>query len=151
MNNKELIETVLKGIADDLVADQASKGIRASGRSARSLKPEANENEGSLKGSDYFYYQINGRRPGPVKDGIKTMLEWIKAKGITPKDPKTSLRSLAFLFMRKVSQRGNDIFQGKRPGLERDEIKMKWKKNLVDMFKENLKKEIYGAANSAKA
>ena len=144
MTNRALIETVLKGIAHDIAQDMSAKNLTASGKSARSLKPVIlDDNEGQLKGAAHIYFQIHGRQPGPFKDGIKTMLKWIKDKGIQPNDSKTSLKSLAYLFARKISQRGNDIYLRKRKGLETKEIYSKWKKILVEMFKENLKKEIH--------
>jgi hypothetical protein len=144
VNNRELIETILEGIAEDMVKDQSSKGIRASGKSAESFQIDAADQQGGLKGSSYFRFQFDGkgRGPGPFKDGVKTMLEWIKQKGITPHDPKTSLESLAFLFARKISQRGNDIFAKKREGIAVNEIVEKWKKILLEQYSKNLKAEI---------
>lgn len=148
MTNKALIESILKGIAEDIVKDQSAKKLYASGKSARSLQAIADDNEGQLKGSSHFYFQIYGRKPGPFKNGIATMLKWIKDKGIQPRDPNTSLKSLAFLFARKVSQHGNDIFQGKRQGLGVREIYKKWTRIFVDQFRENIKKEINGVLNT---
>jgi hypothetical protein len=48
--------------------------------------------------------------------------QWIRDKGITPNNPKTTIKQLAFLFNRKMATRGTDIFIGKRSGLSFDQI-----------------------------
>jgi hypothetical protein len=145
MNNRELIQEILNGIADDIRKEQIAKGLRASGKSAAALTPMTGENVGSLKAPGHIVFTIKGRKPGPFKDGVKTMLEWIEQKGITPNDDRTSLRSLAFLFARKISQRGNDLFLGQREGLGLADIVAKWKQVFVSKFKENLKQYVHGA------
>jgi len=149
MNCKDLIDSILKGVSADVVKDQISKGIRASGKSADSLKTESEAAEGDLKGSAHIYFQIHGRKPGPFRDGIKTIMAWLEDKGIKPID--ISLKSLAFLIVRKIQQRGNDIFMGRRPALAFSEIVTKWKKILVERFIQQLKQEVHGAISSGKA
>ena len=152
MKYVNVIEAVLEGIAEDLIRDQQKKGMRASGKSAESFRIDIDEEEGKLYAASHWYWQINGRKPGPFKDGIETMLEWIKRKGIRPRDPKTSLRSLAFLFARKIQQQGNDIFLKKRPGIDFVNITLKWKiigkQRISELVRENIKKQIYGAGDN---
>lgn len=142
MNRKELIDFILKGIAEDLKKEQRDKGLVASGKSAAAITIEATDSGGSID-APAFHFQITGRKAGPFKDGIKTMMEWIKHKGITPKDPKTSIRSLAFLFARKISQKGNDIYLRKRKGIEFKGIVEKWrevgKEKYIEYIKELFK------------
>ena len=117
MNFTRPISKLLDEVKKSYIEDQAAKGIRSSGASAKSLKTHPKPTGGTLTGSAYFYQQMHGRKPGkfpPVSD----ILEWIKTKGITPKDSRTSIKSLAFLFARKIAERGTDIFQKKRPTLD---------------------------------
>jgi hypothetical protein len=150
----EVLETVLEGIAEDMIRDQQAKKMRASGKSAESFRIEMTEDTGELHAAAHWYWQINGRQPGPFKDGIQTMLEWIQDKGIKPRDEKTTLKQLAFLFARKIQEQGNDIFLGKRPGIDFVNIVLKWKQigkeKIKELIKKQIKDEIYGAYNSNK-
>jgi hypothetical protein len=133
MAGQQSIETLLNGVRDAYVEDQRAKGIRSSGKSAQSLKIRTDENSGVLTGAKYFYQQKYGRKPGrfpPIDD----ILDWIRAKGITPRDTKTTERQLAFLFARKIAESGTDIFEGKRPALAvEDKIK-----ELLAVFAKNM-------------
>lgn len=117
MNYTKSISKLLTEIKKAYIADQEAKGIRSSGASAKSLRTKANPTSGTLTGSAYFYQQMHGRRPGKFPP-ISEILEWIKIKGITPRDSSTSIKSLAFLFARKIAQSGTDIYQKKRPALD---------------------------------
>lgn len=131
------ISTLLNGVRQAYIDDQKAKGIRSSGKSAESLRPEVTENSGTLYGAKYFYQQKHGRRPGKFPP-IDDILNWIRAKGITPRDPKTSERSLAFLFARKIAEKGTDIYEGKRPALDVEEkVKV-----LVEQFRKSLTQDI---------
>lgn len=154
MTYLETIETVLEGIAEDMIKDQSSKGMRASGKSAESFEIKMSESGGDLYGAAHWYWQINGRRPGPFKDGIEKMLDWIKRKGITPRDKNTTLRQLAFLFARKITERGNDIYLKKRPGIAFKEIVHRWKgiakQRLGLSLKEYIKQKVHGTSTKRK-
>lgn len=113
---KELIQQLMESIKVATIANQQELGIRSSGESAQSLSAVADEVSGELSGSHYFYQQIHGRKPGKFPP-IQNMLDWIQRKGITPRDEKTTLAQLAYLFARKIAQSGTDIFQGKAPAL----------------------------------
>lgn len=131
------ISTLLDGVRKAYIDRQIAQGIRSSGQSANSLRKEVTDNSGTLYGAGYFYQQKHGRRPGKFPP-IDDILNWIREKGITPRDPKTSERSLAFLFARKIAQSGTDVFTGKRKGLDVEEDV----KKLVEEFKKNLAKDI---------
>lgn len=121
MTNEQALNAYFGRVIKDLRSDQAAKNIRASGESAASLKSTATDSGGQLVGSSYFYQQIMGRKPGKFAPP-DAILKWIQEKGITPKDPKTSLKSLAYLINRKLATKGTDIFLNKRPGLSFDDI-----------------------------
>lgn len=129
-----LISDLLNNVKKAYIDRQAAQGIRSSGKSASSLRVESDSDNGALYGSGYFYQQKHGRKPGkfpPVDD----ILDWIRAKGITPKD-NISEKSLAFLIARKIAKSGTDVFQGRRDGLDVDEQV----KQLVEQFKKDLVK-----------
>jgi len=141
MAASQSIETLLNGVRQAYIDDQKAKGIRSSGKSAQSLKTRVDENSGTLTGARYFYQQKYGRKPGrfpPIDD----ILDWIREKRITPRDPKTTEKQLAFLFARKIAQSGTDIFEGKRPALNVEEkikeLLKEFAKNLATEFKEKI-------------
>jgi hypothetical protein len=112
--NLQIVEEALKEMIKDIREDQELKHILASGHSSESLKDQMHSDGGEILGSDYFYFQIHGRRPGKLPP-IQPILDWIIAKGINPDG--ISKKSLAFLIARKIANEGTDIFQGARPAL----------------------------------
>lgn len=119
MNFTRPISKLLDEVKKAYIEDQEAKGIRASGKSAKSIKKHVKPTEGTLTGAKYFFQQRHGRRPGKFPN-VTDILNWIKVKGITPRDSGTSIKSLAFLFARKIAERGTDVYLGKRPGLNPD-------------------------------
>lgn len=117
--NKQTIFGVLEVIRKRIIQDQQAKHIRASGKSAQSLKIEEVRNGGQLIGSDYFQQQITGRKPGKFPP-IKPILQWIDDKGLSL--DKITKKGLAFIIARKIAEKGTDIFRKKRSGLEVNEI-----------------------------
>jgi len=117
MTSREILNQYFEAVIKDLRGDQSAKGMVASGKSAESLTYTTDSTGGKLSGSNYFYWQIVGRRPGtfmPPDD----MLQWIKDKGITPREPKMKLETLSYIFNLKLKEKGTDIFMGKKKGLE---------------------------------
>lgn len=139
MKINQSIGILLDGVRKAYIDDQKAKGIRASGKSAESLRIETKDASGTLYGARYFIQQTVGRKPGKFPP-IDDILDWIRVKNISPRDSKTTERQLAFLFARKIAQSGTDIFLGRRPGLDVDE-KIK---ELIKEFKENLAKDVKG-------
>lgn len=117
---QQSISELLNGVRQAYQTDQIDKGIRSSGKSSASLRMEVTETSGTLYGAKYFFQQKHGRKPGKFPP-ISDILDWIREKGITPRDSKTSTRQLAFLFARKIAEKGTDIYSGKRPALNVDE------------------------------
>lgn len=141
MAASQSIDTLLDGVREAYIADQKAKGIRASGKSAETMRKEVTQNTGKLFGAKYFYQQKHGRKPGKFPP-IDDILNWIREKRITPRDAKTTERQLAFLFARKIAQSGTDIFEGKRPALNvEDKIKelvKEFAKNIAIEFKDKI-------------
>lgn len=138
MTIEKSISELLDGVREAYLEDQLSKGIYSSGISAKSLRTEVKETEGTLYGAKYFIQQKQGRKPGKFPP-ISAIFAWIKLKGIKPRDNKTSERQLAFIFAKKIATSGTDIFQKKRPALNVDE-KIK---SLLEIFKEQIKTNVF--------
>lgn len=152
------IEKLMEEARKAIIQEQRDKKIRASGRSARSLQILYRGNLGSAEGAtlfgsdyeakivgeDYFRYQQDGRGPGGFPS-IEKMLAWIKIKRIIPRD-KISLKSLAYLFARKIATVGTDIFTGKRPGLNIKDTIIKLVKKFGDEFAKEKRKQLIDRA-----
>ena len=141
MGISQSIGVLLNDIREAIIQDQKEKGIRSSGKSAESLQISVDGNTGTLSGAKYFIQQTVGRKPGKFPP-IDDILDWIRAKKITPRDPKTTQRQLAFLFARKIAQSGTNIFQGKSPGLDMDEIIAKLVKEWSEQFGKDFKADV---------
>jgi len=132
------ISKLLDDVAQAYIDDQIKKGIFASGKSASEMRPVATETEGTLYGSGYWYQLKHGRKPGKFPP-IDMILEWIRVKQITPRDNKTTERQLAFLFARKIAQKGTNIFQKRSPAIDVDDkvkaLQEKFLKDISGKFK----------------
>ncbi len=136
------ISELLDGVRNAYIEDQTAKGVRSSGQSAKSLRKVITPTSGSLFGAHYFYQQRNGRRPGKFPP-ISAILDWIRIKGITPRDSNTTERQLAFLFARKIANSGTDIFMKRRPALDVDqriqELFLEFRKKVAKDLKDDIK------------
>ena len=148
MTNSEAISQFFKSTITDIKADQVSKGLYSSGKSADSLQADSNTEGGLLYGSSYFYQQIIGRKPGrmpPVSD----IISWIEAKVIKPETG--TVEGLAWAIAKKIAREGTDIHEGRRAGLEFNEIVGKnldeLKKNLIQGTKEQIITALRSAVN----
>lgn len=67
--NKEILQNFLNTVSKRIGQGQKEKGMRKSGRSAKSLKSKISEKgdltRGTLRGSAYFQQQEEGRGPTP--------------------------------------------------------------------------------------
>ncbi|KAI0556519.1 hypothetical protein FGB62_679g02 [Gracilaria domingensis] len=86
--DKELLFDFTLKLAKAIRDKQQREGIRATGASAQSLRPESDGNRGDLYGSAYFEQQELGRRPtiNTQRSGKSELLgqirKWIQAKGL---------------------------------------------------------------------
>jgi len=141
LNTKETISELLDGIKKVYQDRQKEQGIYSSGKSADSLRTESGDTSGALYGARYFYQQKFGRKPGKFPP-IDDILDWIRAKKITPRDPKTSERQLAFLFARKIARSGTDVHQNKREGLDVEKQVEELVKQFMEKLNEGFKAQI---------
>ena len=123
MGLEEIVLLFLQKVAIGLKIQQQQKGIRATGRSADSLKAVLIGGNATLVGDAAIFFQIHGRRPGRFPPGEPSGVneEWFFRKNI----PLVGITVESFLFLvrRKIARMGTDIFLGKRPGLSiEDEV-----------------------------
>lgn len=142
---KELIQRLIADCIADLIEDQTSKGITASGASAASMdSTNVTDEGGQLTGFAYIFDQINGKPPGH-QPNVQDIIDWIEAKRIQIKGK--SIQSAAYFIARKIGQRGTDIYLKKRPGLNFDFIINHnadlFQRNAVDELEHQIIKDIY--------
>lgn len=117
----QAISKLLENVRAEIIDDQETKGLRASGQSARSLKTKTREISGTIKGTltgaAYFTFQEQGRRPGKMPP-VQSIRDWIEAKGIQVDNKE----SLAWAIAKKIAKEGSDIYQNKRPALATEQI-----------------------------
>jgi hypothetical protein len=143
MTRKEAIQIFLDRCKTGYIEDQLSKGIRASGKSAESLKTQSEESTGKLIGAQYFTQQKFGLKPGTWVP-VEAIVNWIKVKGITATD--ISEESLIFLIRRKIFRLGTDIHIGKRPGISIEEVLLKARIELLKSLRDMTVNELINKA-----
>jgi hypothetical protein len=151
LTTREAIQKLLDNIRSGIIEDQETKGLRASGQSAKSLKSKTKEVSGNITGTltgfGYFTFQERGRAPGGMPP-VERILQWIKQKGIKPVD--ITEKSLAWAIAKKIQKTGSKAFKNESPRLavnqiietelesSRDEIR----KAMFDQFKTDTTKII---------
>ncbi len=110
--NEEILTKFLEDLKDDLISQQSTEGMRASGRSANELKVLTGGFSGLpyLTGPYWWRYQFRdtGRRPGafPKLDNI---IKWIEVKGIDIGD--LTVKQMAYLIGKKIASSGTSIYR----------------------------------------
>lgn len=135
------LQKFLQGVKNAYIADQKAKGMRVTGQSAASLTIVETKDGGELIGVGYWVQQARGRRPGTFPL-ISSIQKWIIKRGIKPFNPKTSIRSLAYLFARAIAQSGTLIWQKKKPGVDIKDKLPELKKQLKEDIKKDIKKRL---------
>lgn len=131
------LQNFLNGVKEAYIQDQKEKGMRVTGESANSLTVVETKDGGELIGVGYWVQQYYGRKPGSFPP-IVSIQKWIIKRGIKPFNPKTSIKSLAFLFARAIANAGTWIFQKKKPGVNiKDKLPA-----LKNQLKIDIKKEL---------
>lgn len=102
-------------LIDDLKASLDASGSTASGRTKDSIRSEISENRYKLFGRGYIGALEYGRKPTKGSgDGqlFKAIEQWIKDKGITPKEgtEEKHYKSLAFAITKKIHESGTLLF-----------------------------------------
>lgn len=109
---KQVFQTEINKIKEELIATHKALGQEATGKWIKNLEAITEITESNLKGLfkglDYTEQLTQGQAPGTWADR-ESIIEWIKAKPITPSD-NISIESLAFLISRKIYNEGTDYY-----------------------------------------
>jgi hypothetical protein len=122
----EQLNEHLNNMVSELVQETTSKDFLGSGASVSGFQVLQSEKQGEVTTLQYWLANVGDREGGGKgrKSGkgvpftpVNIMLEWIIQKGIVPNDPKTTLKQLAFLFNRRLKEKGNRVFAGEKEGI----------------------------------
>lgn len=120
MDVKKILSEELESLRKRIIANHEAAGQVASGRTRDSLRVEATDDEGILFGRYPFGTLETGRKPGKVPKGFAAIIEqWVKDKGIKPKDPE----SFPYRVARKIEKEGTELYRsGKTEDIYSSEI-----------------------------
>lgn len=112
----DMNDEILKQFAENLLRDFAEAVPKATGKTASSLELSIRKKGFDISISSYIDALINGRKP--TSSGAKrstptlqqSILEWIKAKGIQPRESTMSQESLSWAISKYIHKNG---FNGK--------------------------------------
>ena len=141
MTRKEAVRKFLDQVRLAYIEDQKQKNIRASGRSAEAFRVEPDFDSGKLYGASYLHFQAVGRKPGRFPP-IEAIIKWIKEKFKIDDERSAGLKGLAFIIARKIANKGTDISEGKRPGLNIEDKILEYRKELVSNLLKGSRDEI---------
>lgn len=107
MSNEEIIREELEAVAEEAKQIYISSGKRVTGNWLKGLTVESGRNEGTL--FSYRYLAGRGRTRNP-NDGSPTLVQrltqWIKDRGIKPREENMKISSLAYVMARKIHREG---------------------------------------------
>lgn len=115
---KEIIKKLLEEITSDIKKDMRSRGQYATGQTERLFEIRVTQSgsiiEGELYGPDYIQSLVTGRGPslregGQSRSLRESILEWIKAKGITANDGKTQ-EQLSWAISTYIHKYGTQLY-----------------------------------------
>lgn len=129
MTRKEAITEFMQKVKKAYADDQKDKDIRASGKSADTMRITVTKSGGKLYGLAYIYYQKYGRRPGQMPP-IDDIIQWIRDKRTFNVDEK-GIKGLAFAIAKTIAKKGTQIFQRVKPALNIDDKMPEYRKELV--------------------
>lgn len=119
---QEAIAIYLQGVSKRIKEDQEKKDLVGSGDSLNSHVITINKNNNTLDAASYYPFIVEGRSKNTTPPPSDVILDWLKVKNITPRDPKMSLLSLAFAIARKMGKDGSQIARGEKEGIDLLEI-----------------------------
>lgn len=106
----KIIKEEIEAILADIKALYIASGKKASGEFGEGLEAVYEPNKGTIRG--YTYLAGRGKTRNPHKEGepylVDRILEWIKIRGIQPKEESMTIRSLAWAIATKIHQKGTN-------------------------------------------
>lgn len=106
-------QQILQSFADKMVAQLKAATPRVTGKTADVIHATVTESGIQLIGPAHLRALVDGRGPSKSQGGslYSGILEWVKAKGIVPKEPKMTQESLAYVISRKIHQEGSLLYR----------------------------------------
>lgn len=106
----EIIKEEIDAILVDLKDAYEKSGRKASGEFAKGLEAVYEPNKGTIKGYTYLAGRGATKKKGKAGEPTLTerILDWIKTRGIRPREEKMTLRSLAYVIAKKIHESGTD-------------------------------------------
>lgn len=116
-----MIEDIFKKFGNEVIKDMAAAIPKATGKTAASLELKVSATGFEIVGDAQIGALVDGRKPtsSGAAEGDpnlkESILVWLKAKSITPRQASMSQESLAFLIARSIHQNGykgnSDLFK----------------------------------------
>jgi hypothetical protein len=112
MNSEQILFKEFDSLRVDLIKAYDAKGMRASGKWADSLEIEVSPLSAIISGLDYTQQLETGRGANNGSSGkswnttLADIEQWIKDKGITPREQNMKVSTLAYLIARKIWREG---------------------------------------------
>ena len=154
-SQNEIIGKSLNKVKERIIQELATKNIDATGQLSNSLQINNTAFGATLTALEYLPTSFDkvGIRPGSAPF---ISVDWVRVKGIHPRDFKTgrfiSYASFAFLVSQKIKREGTDRYSNKREGVDiktiMEEERPQLKKDLTLSFKGDFTKTILSISKS---
>jgi len=150
-SDKDIIDSFIRDAKDDLIQGQITKGIKASGKSAKLLTTRVESQEGIftrgmlVDGSGYFPYQEFGRGPGKVPYGFsKIIYDWLQYQKYGLHYNSDAQRwFIAYRISQKIARQGTLTYRtNRRTNLISDVLKQQRLDALKEVFASKMKTEL---------
>jgi hypothetical protein len=137
IDKQQIYDQWLKETEAKLIAEYERLNFRASGRYANALEPftaiSTFQDKIGVLGAKHAEFMARGR--GATREGLRgrlygIILQWVKDKGIRPRDPKMTERTLAWLIARKIDLKGYSV--DNRKGVIYNVITDEW---IAELFR----------------
>ncbi|HET8838047.1 MAG TPA: hypothetical protein VFM82_03545 [Flavobacteriaceae bacterium] len=103
----EIIRVMTEVAQRFLIPKFLELGMNSTGEWVKSIEVSASNNVGYIRGRDYSYYLVNGRKPGK-RPPIAPLERWAQAKlGLSGQQAK----SAAFAIANKIAKEGTEYYQ----------------------------------------
>jgi len=107
-----MIEEILKKLGEELALEMKAVIPKATGKTANSLEVDSDATSFTIKGDAHIYNLIYGRKPTSSNASKSSptlqekIFEWVKAKGIVPREPSMSQLSLSWAISKSIHKNG---------------------------------------------
>ncbi len=106
-------QEIFKTFATKLVEQLQAATPKASGKTAQAIGYTLTGSGIEITAPEHLMALVTGRGPSKGKGGslYKGILQWVKTKGLLPKEKNMTQESLAFVITRKIHQEGTLLYR----------------------------------------